>query len=64
MSKNNNVFSSQYSSGIAFVGAILIGSGLGLLFHNEGAYSLLGVGAGFLLVAIFSLFKKNRSLDR
>jgi hypothetical protein len=63
--QNNNVFSSQYPSGIAFVGSILVGISIGLLHKEDmGAFSLLGVGVGFLLVAIISLLNRNRHLNR
>ncbi|MBX5476413.1 MAG: hypothetical protein IRZ18_04730 [Clostridia bacterium] len=38
----------------AFVGCILIGTGLGVLTGHAGAGSLIGVGAGFLVVAVLS----------
>ena len=62
--KTNNIFSAQYPSGIAFVGAILIGNGIGMLKHDTGPYSLLGLGCGFILVAIISIFNRNRHLNR
>jgi len=62
--KSNNVFSSQYPSGIAFVGAILVGVGIGMLRHEVGAFTILGVGVGFILVAILSLLTRNKFLDR
>ena len=62
--KSNNVFSAQYPSGIAFVGAIMLGIGIGMLKNELGAYTLLGVGAGFILVAVLSTFTKNKYLDR
>ena len=62
--RTNNVFSSQYPSGIAFVGSILIGIGVGMLTNKTGAFTLLGVGMGFLLIAIISISGRNRSLDR
>lgn len=62
--KSNNVFNSQYPSGIAFVGAILIGVAIGMLKHKVGPYSLLGLGAGFILTALISLLGRNKFLDR
>jgi len=62
--KNNNVFSAQYPSGIAFVGAIIIGIGLGVMKKEMLAFILLGVGVGFVLVAILSLLGKNKFLNR
>jgi len=62
--KSNNVFSSQYPSGIAFVGAILIGVAIGMLKHKVGTYTILGIGAGFILTALISLLARNKFLDR
>jgi hypothetical protein len=38
-------------SGIAFVGSILVGIGLGMLYGRTGVGALLGIGAGFILMA-------------
>ena len=62
--KTNNIFSAQYPSGIAFVGSILIGVGLGMLTHKVGAFTLIGIGVGFILVAIISMLSHNRYLSR
>lgn len=62
--KSKNIFSSQYPSGIAFVGAILVGLAIGMLKHNVGPYLILGVGAGFILTALISLLSRNKFLDR
>ena len=61
---SGNVFGAGFPSGIAFVGAIIIGVALGKLLHNMGAYSLLGVGAGFILVALISLLASNKKINR
>jgi hypothetical protein len=39
--------------GVAFVGCIVLGVGIGMLFDNPGAGSLIGVGVGFLAMALF-----------
>lgn len=63
--KNNNVFSAQYPSGIAFVGSIIVGLGVGKLTNQMIAYLLLGIGLGFILVAIITYAStRNRFLDR
>ncbi len=62
--KSKNVFSPQYPSGIAFVGSILVGIAIGMLSHDIGAYTILGVGVGFILTALISLFSPNKFLDR
>ncbi len=38
-------------SGIAFVGSILVGIGLGMLYGRTGVGALLGIGVGFILMA-------------
>ena len=63
--KTNNIFSSQYPSGIVFVvGAILIGIGLGLVLHKTGAFTLIGIGVGFVLSGLISMLTRNKFLDR
>lgn len=62
--KTNNIFNAQYPSGIAFVGSILIWLGLGMLTHKVGAFTLIGIGMGFVLVAIISMLSRNRYLSR
>lgn len=41
-------------AGMAFVGCILIGLGLGFLFDQVVVGSILGVGVGFLIMALAS----------
>ncbi len=41
-------------AGMAFVGCILIGLGLGYLFNQIIVGSILGVGVGFLVMALAS----------
>lgn len=48
MAKNSN----EQASGLAFVGCIITGVGLGLVFDNPGAGSVLGTGVGFVVMAI------------
>ncbi len=40
------------SGGIAFVGFILVGIGIGFLVENIVPFTLFGVGAGFIAMAI------------
>ncbi len=42
----------QYSSGVALVGPTLIGLGVGMLKHHTAPYVVLGLGVGFVLVAL------------
>ncbi|MCL6445955.1 MAG: hypothetical protein K6T83_21345 [Alicyclobacillus sp.] len=41
------------AGGSAFVGCIIMGFGLGLLFGQVLAGSVIGLGAGFLAMALF-----------
>ncbi|MEW9675705.1 hypothetical protein ABRT01_05895 [Lentibacillus sp. L22] len=40
------------SDGLAFVGCVVLGSGIGMLAVNPGAGGTIGVGAGFLAMAL------------
>lgn len=40
------------AGGMAFVGSIIVGTGLGLLFKRPDIGAILGVGVGFLVMAI------------
>ncbi|HLR14996.1 MAG TPA: hypothetical protein VK144_04175 [Bacillota bacterium] len=42
------------SGGIAFVGCIMLGLGIGMIFDNAGAGVIIGIGIGFLAMAILS----------
>ncbi|HEY7793438.1 MAG TPA: hypothetical protein VIA10_05470 [Gaiellaceae bacterium] len=44
--------------GPAFVGGILVGMGLGILLGDFGAWLLIGVGAGFILMAFIAALGK------
>ncbi len=62
--KTSNVFNAQFPSGIAFIGAILIGLAVGILMNNVRPYLLLGVGVGFVLVALLAVMTNNKRLNR
>lgn len=44
--------------GPAFVGGILVGVGLGILLGDFGAWFLIGIGAGFILMAFIAAIGK------
>jgi hypothetical protein len=44
--------------GPAFVGGILVGAGLGILLGDFGAWFLIGVGAGFILMGLIAAIGK------
>lgn len=47
------------SGGIAFVGCIILGTGIGMLFDAVAAGSVIGVGTGFLAMAILGRENKK-----
>ena len=44
--------------GPAFVGGILVGAGLGILLGDFGAWFLIGIGAGFIMMAFIAAVGK------
>ena len=44
--------------GPAFVGGIVVGIGLGILFDDFFAWLLIGVGAGFILMGLIAAIGK------
>ncbi len=45
--------------GLFIPAGILIGMGLGFLFGNLTAYMFIGLGAGFLIWAIYEIMRKK-----
>ncbi|MBP1915039.1 hypothetical protein [Lederbergia galactosidilytica] len=41
------------SGGVVFIGCIILGVGLGILFDKTGAGSLIGLGVGFIAMGFF-----------
>lgn len=54
MAKSNSKANNNAASvgGVAFVGCLFLGMGLGALVDQTGAGTLLGLGAGFVVMAI------------
>jgi hypothetical protein len=44
--------------GPAFVGGIVVGVGLGILLGDFGAWLVIGIGAGFILMALIAALGK------
>ncbi len=49
---NTQANNSASTSGIVFVGCLFLGMGLGALADQAGAGTLLGLGAGFVAMAL------------
>lgn len=43
-------------TGLSFVGCLFIGLGIGLLYGNAGGGVLIGLGAGFIVMAFLKYF--------
>lgn len=52
MAKIDKKQASYQASGTAFIGCMITGVGLGLVFDNPGAGAVLGTGVGFLVMSI------------
>lgn len=60
MSNNNKqLSSSDIAGGMAFVGAILIGVGLGLVYVNMAVSVMVGLGTGFILFALVKVLYRD-----
>lgn len=55
MAKKGNTYA---ASGVAFMGCVVLGVGLGMVFDNTGAGSVIGVGVGFLVMAAMRSLSK------
>jgi hypothetical protein len=53
-------------TGTLFVGAILVGIGIGMIFGNVGAGAVIGTGVGFILMGITAPMNRvmKRVLDK
>jgi len=47
------------SGGTAFVGCIVLGTGIGFAANHVAAGSMIGVGVGFIVMAIFRAVGRN-----
>ncbi len=52
-SKSDNV------GGLVFVGALMIGIGLGIFYGNPAVGTLVGLGVGFILFGLVKAFMKK-----
>lgn len=57
--KKKNKSRSDNVGGLFFVGALIMGTGIGLLYGNVSAGTLIGLGVGFLLFGIIKAFMKK-----
>ncbi|WP_196493825.1 hypothetical protein [Ornithinibacillus caprae] len=49
------------SGGVAFVGCIILGVGIGMALDHVAAGSVIGVGVGFLAMAFFGVLGRGNS---
>ena len=50
---------SDIAGGLVFVGALMIGIGLGIYYMQTAVGILVGLGTGFILYGIIKAFSKN-----
>lgn len=58
MAKNKES-NAEKIGGVAFIGSIITGTGIGLLVENVAVGSVIGVGVGFLVMAVIWAVVKN-----
>lgn len=57
---------SNQMTGTLFIGAILVGIGIGMIFDNVGAGAVIGTGVGFILMGMVTPMNRvmKRVLDK
>jgi hypothetical protein len=59
MKKKKKESRSDSSGGLVFVGALMIGIGLGIFYGNAAVGTLVGLGVGFVLFGLIKAFMKE-----
>ena len=60
MAKKKGESRGDTSGGLVFVGAIMIGIGLGIFYKNAAVGTLLGIGIGFVLFGVIKGLVKGK----
>jgi len=50
---------SDTAGGLVFVGALILGIGLGMFYGNTAVGTLIGLGVGFILFGLIKVFMKH-----
>jgi hypothetical protein len=59
MAKKKKESKSDVAGGLVFVGALILGIGLGMYYGNTAVGTLVGLGAGFILFGIIKVLMKK-----
>ena len=59
MEKKKSKSKSDTTGGLVFVGALMIGFGLGIFYGNAAVGTLVGLGVGFILFGLVKAFMKK-----
>ena len=59
MEKKKSKSKSDTAGGFVFVGALMIGIGLGIFYGNPAVGALVGLGVGFILFGLVKVFMKE-----
>ena len=58
MAKKENKLKADTAGGLVFVGAMMIGIGIGIYYNITAVGVLVGLGAGFILFGLVKAFMK------
>jgi hypothetical protein len=59
MKKKKIKLKSDTAGGLVFVGALMIGIGLGIFYGNTAVGTMIGLGVGFILFGLVKVFMKK-----
>jgi divalent metal cation (Fe/Co/Zn/Cd) transporter len=59
MANKKSKSKSDTAGGLVFVGALMVGIGLGIFYGNTAVGTLVGLGIGFILFGLIKAFMKG-----
>jgi hypothetical protein len=59
MKKKKSKLKSDTAGGLVFVGALMIGIGLGMFYGSTAVGTMIGLGVGFVLFGLVKVFMKK-----